>query len=540
MAEMLEQEDTAEDTAESTPGSAQNPESDAELIAEAAHSWRFQTTMSPTVLQYVARARGLAPRALTEPFSFCELGCGNGVSSNTLAASLPHGSFTAIDPKSECIANGKRLAQQGGLTNVSFIESDFDRLAELELPPFDYIVLQGVLSAVSAETRRRIVEFIGKALKPGGLVYAGYNAMPGWAPMLPLRDLMLSYTSLKRGGKFESADQGLRYLRYLRDNQAVFFTANPGADRFLNGLLKQDPAAVVDEYLNPDWQPLYFSQVAEAMAGAGLAYCGSSQIERNYTDLIVPKEHWELLDTAPNEVVRETHKSLILNESLRRDIYFKKADPVPAERRAGLFDDLVFGANYMAEHVKREVEIGLVQVRLGGPIYDALIPAAADGRRSFAEIMALPEIKGQDPRGVLTAMSRLVASGQFRLYAARATAPEGPAPERLRIASAFNRAMLEERLALDSMVYLASPVLGNGVAIDLVQGLLLMGHDAAGPDKAVDHAMELVERTGFPWQAGGKIFDDNARLRQVLERAQLGFRQLSAPLLLRFGIVEAG
>ncbi len=539
MGEMLDQEEEfVEEMEAATPRVTVDAASEAAQIADAGHSWRFQAAMSPPALQYVARLRGLEVAPLSDPFSYCELGCRNGVSSNVLAAALPHGSFTAIDPKSEHIANAKRLAKDGGLENVDFIECGYDELLKQDLPQFDYIALDEVYSSVGPEARRDIVEFIDQKLKPGGLVYVGYNAMPGWTPMLPLRDLMMSYTSLKQRSKIEAAAQGLRYLKYLHDNQAAFFRANPGSVRFLAGLLRQEPTVVADEYLNDYWQPLYFSNVAAEMAEAGLAFCGSSHVERNYTDLIVPKEYWEFLDTAENELVREIHKSLILNEALRRDIYCKQTEALPKDQQGRLYEDLVFGANKLEKDIRRELKVGQVNVRLGGGLYDALIPILAKGTLSFGELLKLSEMKGQDPRALQTAVARLVASGQFRLYAEKAV--EAAAPETVRIASDFNRAMLQERLLTDSMVHLASPVLGNGVAIDLVQGLLLWGHDAAGAEGAVDHAMVLVEGAGMPLQARGQIVQDTARLRPVLEQQKAVFRETSVPLLTRFGVIAAG
>ena len=132
----------------------------------------------------------------------------------------------------------------------------------------------------------------------------------------------------------------------------------------------------------------------------------------------------------------------------------------------------------------------------------------------------------------------MIAAGQARSFATKAVPVAAPA-EGIRIASAFNRALLGERLFKDSVCSLASPVLGNGVAIDLVQGLLLLGHDAAGPDGAVEHAMERIQESGASWRMQGQAVDDPAAMRGILEDKLEEFHQTSAPLLQRLGIVEA-
>ena len=63
-----------------------------------------------------------------------ELGCGNGLTANLLAASLPRGEFHAVDLKPEHIANARRMADRGRLSNVDLIEDSVGGLLDRKLP----------------------------------------------------------------------------------------------------------------------------------------------------------------------------------------------------------------------------------------------------------------------------------------------------------------------------------------------------------------------------------------------------------------------
>jgi tRNA G46 methylase TrmB len=61
-----------------------------------------------------------APRGLT----YCELGCGQGVTLNVLAAADEAGRYIGIDYNPSHIANARMFAENAGLKNVEFIEDE--------------------------------------------------------------------------------------------------------------------------------------------------------------------------------------------------------------------------------------------------------------------------------------------------------------------------------------------------------------------------------------------------------------------------------
>src|SRR3546814_9276800 len=50
----------------------------------------------------------------------------------------------------------------------------------------------------------------------------------------------------------------------------------------VDGLRRQAPAYLVQEYLHNEWHPLWFSQVADELSGAKLRHVGSATLPENY------------------------------------------------------------------------------------------------------------------------------------------------------------------------------------------------------------------------------------------------------------------
>ena len=67
-------------------------------VADTAYTNHFYAELAPTHLDFVALNAGFAPPDHDDGrFRYCELGCGNGASTNLLAVSNPDATFVGID-----------------------------------------------------------------------------------------------------------------------------------------------------------------------------------------------------------------------------------------------------------------------------------------------------------------------------------------------------------------------------------------------------------------------------------------------------------
>src|SRR5215471_13146080 len=111
----------------------------------------FKPMLAPAWLDHVALLAGVEPPARQNGFSWCDLGCGQGVTAVILAATHAAGAFHGIDAMATHIDHAERFAAQATASNVRFHAIDFAAAIDLELPQFDYIVAHGVYTWIDRE-----------------------------------------------------------------------------------------------------------------------------------------------------------------------------------------------------------------------------------------------------------------------------------------------------------------------------------------------------------------------------------------------------
>ena len=503
-------------------------------VLDTPYTWNFYADQSPIRLDYVARLAGIETRDLDQPFTYCELGCGNGMTSNILADAWPQGDFLAVDINPQHIANGRGIAERAGLANVTFLESDFADLMGRELPRFDYITLHGIVSWVRPHVRRDIRRVIDAFLKPGGLVYVSYDAVPGWASFLPLRRIMLDLTAEVTGGTAARAAAGLKHLAYLRDIGSSYFKNNPVAAKLLDRMAGKSDNFIAHQFFNSTWEPRNFSDVAGEMAAIGLEFIDQTEIARNRRGGDTADRFRPVLGDTPDRRARESVASFHSSEGFRRDVYWRGGEHVAPTHRPTSFADRIFGARGLDGKIRRKPAHGDFEGR------DDLLSAIAGGARTIAEAGALPQLRGHSAEAITACIHGLAAVGELRPFATRTRPAANETPERYRIVSALNRVLLQERLLADSQCVLASPVLGDGVRIKLIPGLLLLVGEEEGIEHAPERALELLAgEPGRHWyRKGKKISDADERLDLIAADHDV-FRRTLLPILERLGIVEA-
>ena len=198
-------------------------------VTEIAYTRHFLGELDPLRFGFAALAAGVKPPPVDQPFTYFELGCGHGFSTNLMAPANPDGRFFANDFNPSHVFGARSLAARAGLTNVTFFEESFDELAGLDLPELDYVALHGIYSWISARNRRLIVDFIRRRLKPGGMVYVSYNSLPGSAQTAPLRRLLTEHASRQTEPLARRIVGALDFATRLKEAGAGFFAGNPHA-----------------------------------------------------------------------------------------------------------------------------------------------------------------------------------------------------------------------------------------------------------------------------------------------------------------------
>nr|MBK7067476.1 class I SAM-dependent methyltransferase [Deltaproteobacteria bacterium] len=120
-----------------------------------------------------------------------ELGCARGANLLPMALDLPEAEFVGVDLSEVQVAEARRRAEALGLRNVSFRAESVTALSDDA--PFDYVICHGVYSWVPPAARDAILAVCRERMRPEGVAYVSFNALPGWNALRTLRDFLLEH-----------------------------------------------------------------------------------------------------------------------------------------------------------------------------------------------------------------------------------------------------------------------------------------------------------------------------------------------------------
>jgi SAM-dependent methyltransferase len=479
-------------------------------VVDVDYTHGFYQELTPSHLNFCALLQGVQAPDLDQPsLTYCELGCGQGFATNLLAAANPNIEFYATDFNPAHIAGARALARSARSSNVHFFDDSFaDFIHRKDLPDFDYIALHGIYSWISLENRKAIVEFIRLKLKPGGLVYISYNAMPGWASMLPLRRLMLEHASSQGASTslHSRIAASLDFASRLQGLDTRFFASHPKLEKRIEKLKQQDRNYVAHEYFNQDLTPLYFMDVAQELNEAKLSFLGSAAVIDSIEKLNLSEDQAKFLAEIDNVALRQTVRDHMIDQQFRRDIFVKGAVRLSPGAARSKWDETRFVAIQPNQDITRELQGMRFAAKLEEAIYNPLIEALEQGPLSISELMKQPALSKINPSRLIQAMTFLAAKGALR----PCLSEQGLTERRFRT-DLFNKAVAEQSLDDGRYSSFASPVTGGGISADRTAQLISLAR--ARKEKDTPRLIrDALQQTGHRPVKDGKALTDEAEI----------------------------
>jgi predicted O-methyltransferase YrrM len=495
-------------------------------VADIEYVHGFYAELAPEQLAMAALLRGSRPPLLEKGFTYFELGCGQGVSLNLLAACNPQGRFYGNDFNPTHVAGAQALADAAGLENVTILEKSFQELQAVDLPRFDFICLHGVYSWINAENRRLIVDFIQGRLKPGSVVYVSYNCMPGWSATAPLRRLMTEYAHASGGMLAQRVENALAFTARLKDLKTGFFVPNPLLDARLAQIQGASRNYLAHEYFNRDWTPFYHADVAAEMAEAKLSFVGPAGYGEQLEFLLLAQNALALLAEIQEPVLRETVKDFLSNQQFRKDIFTRGKIAMQINEQRELLARKQFMLATPRADVALTVRFPIGDVSLLPEVYNPVLDELDKGPCTLTDLWAA--LPGVAQEQIQQAVLVMLASGHVLL------APTGFEDKRKDATGRFNAVVVERALQSDDLQFLASPVSCSGVHVDLVDRLFL---NALKKNKEpAAHAWDALRTRNQVLVKNGKaLATPEENLQELAERHKL-FSEKRLSRLQKLGI----
>jgi SAM-dependent methyltransferase len=468
----------------------------------------FYRGLTPTIMALAALSRGRKFGPDLGKLTYCELGCGQGFSANLLAAANPGMEIHANDFNPAHVVGARNLAAEAGLKNAHFYEHDFAALADepaLPVEGFDIIALHGIYSWVSAEARGQVVEFIRKKLKPGGFVYISYNTLPGWAPVMPLRRMLVDHVNRTTGPIAPRIDDALKFAEGLMKAKAGYFLQNPNMASRLTSMMSMSRNYLAHEYFNRDWTPFHFEDVAGELSAAKLNHVGSINLLDHIDEVTLTDTQIALLHAETDPLRQEALRDVIVNEQFRSDIFAKGALPHSFRSAAGVWLGTRFALSMPREQVSMTAKGRRGNTELYEHIYKPILDAFANGPQTVRQLLGQPSVGSVVSWEQLTRALTVLVGTQCL----QPCLPEKGEDERLVACQAFNRAVCRRAEESDDLQFLASPVTGGGVEFDRFEQLFLLAISEGQKDPASwpAFAWSILAPQGYRLLKDGKAIE---------------------------------
>jgi len=475
----------------------------------------YQPQQTPAHFTLVAAMAG-HPWSLREDMVVADLGCGRGHVAQVLAAANPGWTVFGLDHDAAAIQEARQLAARAGLPNVNFLEVDLGALdgAELAaLPQFDVVMAHGVWTWVSDAVRAGILRLLSGHLKPGGLAYLGYNALPGAMADAPLQRLLWHLSDHEASAA--AAAHAMERLRGMAGRLPLPRTEM--LQHILAEPARLEPAFLAHEFLTPHWRPVFHTELCAALAPTKLDFLGSCNLLEGLPALIGDANQQRILAPLVAADAGEFAKDLLLPRTFRADVFVRgrrRTDP------SRLLDAIPVAARTAPPEASPVLRVADGRAALPQPAWAPMAAALAEGPARLGALRHLaPQGTGPHP----AELAALLVDSGLALPVFR---PPGPAPAAIRLnraAAAFHAPGGEGR----GNFALASAVAAGGLPADPLE-LALVGAVLGGADAASPAALLTALNPGL---GGGQRAEALTRVAAKLAEALPAWR--------RFGIVPA-
>lgn len=450
----------------------------------------------------------------------CELGFGQGISLNFHAAASDINWFgTDFNPAQAGFA--QQLAQVANSGAQLFDQSFEEFCNRTDLPEFDYIGLHGIWSWISDENRAVIVNFVRNKLRTGGILYISYNTQPGWAGMVPMRELLIEHADkigAREQGMVGRIDSALAFAERLIQVQPGFAREYPQVIERVKKLTNLNRNYLAHEYFNRDWQPMSFSAMTKWLAPAKLQFACSAHFQDHVASINLTTEQRALLKDISDPTFQQVVRDFCTNQQFRRDYWIKGMRLLSSLEQAEYMRELSVVLVQPRAGIQPKVSGSLGEAILQQTIYDPLLDMLADNKpKKIGQL--IDAAKNHQITTAQTLQAIILLCGSGTLHVAQDHTIIQKVYKRT---SQLNGFLMQKARSNAEINYLASPVTGGGISVPRFYQLFLLGYQQHKQPKSIS-AGELAQ---FVWQILSSQGQHLTKAGKPLETAEANLAEL--------------
>ena len=498
----------------------------------------FYREQTPSHLDLACLINAVEPPSVGADWTFCDMGCGQGINCLLLAAANPRAQIIGVDFNPAQIARARDLASLMGLQNVKFIEAAFEELALAPevLPECDYITMHGIYSWISKEGRAALVTILRSRLRAGGLAYVSYNALPGWNAAEPMQRLLLEHARHSPRHSTDSVREGIAFVNKCQDLLRPGLIEKELIERIRLEVDKNNVAYLAHEYLNKFWNPRYHSDIAAELEVAKLSFVGDATILANYEQLQYFPDQLKLLDSVREWSFIETFKDYLTSRAFRRDIFMRGPRKMTTEERDRRLQEVVLTLAVPASRIPRAIQVAVGEAMLEAAVYEPIFETLSKGPISIGALRALPAVASSGSGLPVEIAGLLTGTGRILAHDPRRTGGDGVPAYR------YNTVILNDwqPSGQGSVWPVACPSLGNGIHLELFASKALCEILNGAPADDLEVAARVwarMEKSGERLRREGVEIADAEENRAILAEQMAIVMRDDVPVWRQLGLV---
>lgn len=503
-------------------------------VADIDYTFGYYPELNPLNIDLALAKFGLQPPKIKNA---CELGFGQGLS---LCVNSLHPEINwygnDFNPTQALFA--KELSSHANKKPFISDEDFVTFCSRQDLPEFDFISLHGIWSWISAENRKVILEFVKKKLAVGGVLYISYNTEPGWATMMPMRNLLTRYVNNVGAQGIsisKKIDEALQFADALMATNPIFKNANPQVQKRLELINDQDRNYLAHEYFNADWQPFNFSEMNDILTEAKLTYAGPANFADGISEINLTATQSAFLDTIENPIFREMVRDMCVNQSFRKDFWVKGARNLSNYERAEFIHKCDLTLISDPRSIKFKIKGNLGEADLTKDIYDPII-SAFDNCETLSIRDLSEKLSGVATElQILQAVSILIAKNDLAVAMSRDKIDAATSST-----TAINLHLLRDAISKDEVKFLVSPVTLSVIPVSRFEKLFILALQNKCSDvrDIANYVWDLINPQGQRLVVDGKTLQKPEENIDKLETDAMEFLNNKLQKLIKLKIVN--
>lgn len=431
---------------------------------------------SPTRMRYLAALRGIVPADACAPFTYIQMGLFDPEELLCLAMANTHGDFFGIIKDKKNLKETEKRAEALGITNFHLADN------EAKYPALtDFVCYASSDKSLNDKEQEEILKLVTSRLAPSGVLcwsYAAYSS----------RKDLLQFVTQKFTDELVPEKQ-INFLKELRILGESYFKKDEASLRALDKAIQEKDATSFLRHATMAQESRSVSAGAfQKLSSLGFAYVGDTDIQTNYSELVLSAQAQEILTSRQNHLFYEPAKDFALARLTRHDVWVR----IPAhisDDMPTLYNSFTFGIVTAFNKIPEKIETkGGTVIDLQTPLFSALVGLMSKLPLSVGDFVSHPDGAEFDPHDVLAAIQVLVATGVAQPMRGRYEMTLGSDAQI--IPTDLVKNYLCDATISTPIVRIASPILGGAVLLSAREALVLQAICRTG---AVNSAGALFE-----------------------------------------------